>query len=138
MSVKAPKGIKTAAAGTVDKVKGTISKVPGPSSNPATNILIWDIATRGVVMIVGRQIEKAMLRMRYDQDKASDIVKGRTMVKSMTATGAARVASKSIPGLLAVTGALLAKTAFDRGYSKRESRRRGEKTLSDQAANAEE
>jgi hypothetical protein len=134
MSVKAPKGIKRAAR----KAKGTIAKVPGPSTNPATNILIWDIATRGIVMIVGRQIEKAMLGMRYEPDKASDIVKGRTMVKSMTATGAARVASKSIPGLLAVTGALLAKTAFDRGYSRRDARRRGEKTLSDQAAKAED
>ena len=137
MSVKAPK-VKPVARRTAKKVKGTLAKVPGPSNNPATNLLIMDVAMRGVTMIIGRGMEKALLRARYHPDKASDIVKGRTRVQSMAAPGAARMATRSVPGFLLVTGGLLAKAVFDRGFSKRESVARGEQALAEQAANAPE
>ena len=60
------------------------------------------------------------------------------MLQSMAATGAARFATKSIPGFLLVTGGLVAKTIFDRSFSKRESVKRGEKQLAEQAAQADE
>jgi hypothetical protein len=116
--------------------KQTIAKVPGPSNNPATNLLILDVAMRGASMLFGRGMEKALLRARYDPGKASDIVKGRTLVQSMAATGAARMATKSVPGFLLVTGGLLAKAVFDRSFSRRESVQRGERTLAEQAQNA--
>ena len=77
-----------------------------------------------------------MLSARYSGEKAGNIVEGRTMVQSLAATTAARVATKSIPGFLAVTGALVGKAIFDRSFRKRESVRRGEKQLADQAAQA--
>jgi hypothetical protein len=120
------------------RVKRAAVKVPGPSTNPATNLLILDVAMRGVSMLIGRSMEKAMLRARYDAGKASDIVKGRSMLQSAAATGAARMASRSVPGFLLVTGGLLAKAVFDRTLSPRQSRRRGERTLAKQAENAEE
>ena len=132
MSV-APK-VKTAA----QKAKKVVAKVPGPSSNPATNLLILDIAMRGATMIAGRAVEKMLLSARYSGRKAGDIVQGRTMVQSLAATSAARVATKSLPGFLIVSGGLLAKTIFDRSFSKRESVKRGEKQLSEQAAQAPE
>ena len=137
MSPKAPK-LKSAARTAAAKTKGTLAKVPGPSSNPATNLLIMDIAMRGASMIAGRAMEKALLSARYSGKKAADIVQGRTMVKSMAATGAARLATRSVPGFLLVTGGLLAKVVFDRSLSRREAVRRGEEAFAEQAAQADE
>ena len=137
MAAKAP-NLKSAARRAAARTKSTLAKVPGPSNNPATNLLIMDVAMRGASMIFGRAVEKALLRARYNPDKAADIVKGRSMVQSMAATGAARMATRSVPGFLLVTGGLLAKAIFDRSLSRRESVRRGEKAFSEQAANAPE
>lgn len=131
-----PRKLKSAARKAAAKTRGTLAKVPGPSSNPATNLLIMDVAMRGVSMVTGRAIEKALLSTRYSGKKAADIVKGRSMVQSMAATGAARMATRSVPGFLLVTGGLLAKAIFDRTLSRRESVRRGEEQFAEQAANA--
>ena len=66
------------------------------------------------------------------------IVQGRTFVQSMAANAAARTATKSIPGFLIVAGGLVAKTIFDRSFSKRESVKRGEEQFAEQAAQASE
>ena len=118
------------------KAKRAAEKIPGPSSNPATNLLILDIAMRGASMVAGRAMQRALLGARYDPEKAAHIVEGRTIFQSMTATGAARIASKSVAGFLLVTGGLLAKTLLDRSLRPREARRRGEKQLAAQAAKA--
>jgi hypothetical protein len=120
----------------VEQVRAGVAKLPGPSNNPATNLLIADVAMRAVSMLIGRGIEKTALSTRYDPDKAADIVKGRTLVQSMASTGAARMATRSVPGFLLVSGGLLAKALVDRTLSRRESVSKGEKQLSEQAANA--
>lgn len=137
MGVKPPR-VKSAARKAARRTKNTLAKVPGPSSNPATNLLVMDVAMRGLSMITGRAIEKALLRMRYSDGKAADIVKGRSMVRSMAATSAARVATRSVPGFLLVTGGMLAKAVFDRSLGRRESIRRGEESFEKQADNVEE
>jgi hypothetical protein len=121
-----------------DKARSAAEKIPGPSSNPATNLLILDIAMRGASMIAGRAVQRALLGARYDPEKAADIVKGRSLVQSMTATGAARVATRSVPGFLLVTGGLLAKTLIDRSLRPREARRKGDRQLAAQAAKADD
>jgi hypothetical protein len=123
---------------TARKARGALGKVPGPSSNPATNLLIIDVAMRGASMMFWRGMEKALLRTRYNREKASDIVKGRSMIQSAAATGAARVASRSVPGFLLVGGGLLAKAIFDRSLKRRDSVRRGEKQLAEQAQRADD
>jgi hypothetical protein len=137
MAVRTPK-LRTTARKAAAKTKGAIARVPGPSTNPATNLLIIDVAMRGASMLFWRGMEKALLRARYNQEKASDIVKGRSMIQSAASTGAARLATRSVPGFLVVTGGLLAKAVFDRTLSRRESVRRGEKQFAEQAANAPE
>jgi hypothetical protein len=114
------------------------SGVPGPSRNPATNLLIMDIAIRGASLLAARGIEKAALRLRYHRAKAGEIVEGRSMVSTLAATGAARLATRSVPGFLLVTGGLLAKALFDRSLRPRDARRRGDKQLAAQAAQAED
>ncbi|HYD23718.1 MAG TPA: hypothetical protein VEB68_02905 [Croceibacterium sp.] len=128
--------LKSTARKAARETRAVAARVPGPSTNPATNLLIMDVAMRGATLVFGRVIEKALLRARYDPGKAADVVKGRTFVQSMAATGAARVATKSVPGFLLVSGGLLAKAIFDRSFSRRESVRRGERTIAEQAAKA--
>jgi hypothetical protein len=113
-------------------------EVPGPSSNPATNLLIMDIAMRGASLLAARAVEQAALRLRYRRAKADDIVEGRSMIATLTATGAARVATRSVPGLLLVTGGLLVKTLIDRSLRPREARRRGDRQLAEQAAQVDD
>jgi hypothetical protein len=112
--------------------------VPGPSTNPATNLLIMDIAMRGASLLAARAIERAALRLRYRKDDAGDIVEGRSTIAMLAATSAARVATRSVPGFLLVTGGLLAKTLIDRSLHPREARRRGDRQLAAQAAKADD
>ncbi len=121
--------------------RGTTRKpgeVPGPSSNPATNLLIMDIAMRGASLLAARGIEKAALTLRYKPTDADKVVKGRSMIATLAATGAARVATRSVGGLLLVTGGLLTKTLIDRSLRPREARRKGDRALAKQAAKADD
>lgn len=137
MTPKAPK-LKSVARKARTGTKRALAKIPGPSTNPATNLLVLDVAVRGASLVAGRAMERALLRTRYQRDKAHDIVKGRSMLKSLTATGVARVATRSLPGFLLVAGGLLAKAVIDRSLSRREAVRRGERQLAEQAAEADE
>jgi len=120
------------------KATGALAKVPGPSSNPATNLIILDIAMRGASLIAGRGVQRALLRTRYQREQADDIVEGHSMLASLAATGAARVATRSIPGFLLVAGGLFAKAVIDRTLSRRTSTRRGDRRLAAQAAQADD
>jgi len=137
MAVRTPK-LKTAARTARARTKDALAKIPGPSSNPATNLLILDVAMRGASMVAGRAVERALLRTRYQREKARDIVKGRSMLSALTATGVARVATRSVPGFLLVAGGLFAKAVIDRSMTRRESVRRGDRQLAEQAAQADD
>ncbi len=121
-----------------DRTRRALAKIPGPSTNPATNLIILDVAIRGAALVAGRGMERALLRTRYQREKAHAIVKGRSIAASMAATGAARVASRSVPGFLLVTGGLLAKAVIDRSFGRHRSIRKGETQLAEQADKASE
>jgi len=135
MSLKPRKRRKAEASAETDP---ETDNVPGPSPNPATNLLIMDIAMRGASLIAARAIEQAALRLRYKPGQADDVVEGRSMIKTLAATGAARMATRSVPGFLLVTGGLLAKTLIDRSLRPRHARRRGDRQLAAQAKAADD
>lgn len=135
MSVRSPLRITDRRA---RRARKSLTEVPGPSTNPATNLLILDVAMRGASLIAGRLIERGTLQTRYGATKASDIVKGRSMTQSIVATGAARIATRSVPGFLLVSGGLIAKAIVDRSLSRRKSVRRGDRKLAEQAARADD
>src|SRR5688572_4018309 len=137
MAVKTPP-VRSTARKVRARTKSALAKIPGPSTNPATNLVILDVAMRGASLMAGRAMERALLRTRYQREKAHDIVKGRTMLASLTATGAARIATRSVPGFLLVAGGLFARAVIDRSLSRRESVRRGERQLAEQAEQADE
>ena len=106
-------------------------KLPGPSTNPATNLLIADIAMRGVGRIVRNSLHKGVLRTRYSQDKAKAIVENRSVINTLAVYGVTKLATRSVPGALLVGGGLLVKTLYDRGKSRMEARRAGDDTMDD-------
>lgn len=114
------------------------TEVAGPSPNPATNLMIANIAMQGLAILARRSAERGLLRGRFGAQTAQDVVKGRGFVTSMVTTAAARAATRSVPGFLLVTGGLLAKTVYDRSRKRRAARRAGEARLLEQAAKAAE
>ena len=108
----------------VDKKSEKPDALPGPSTNPATNLLIADIVMRGVGRAVRKSLHKSVLRTGYSRDKAKEIVEDRSVVRTLALYGATRFATRSTPGALLVGGGLLVKSLYDRGVSRREAKRR--------------
>jgi len=120
----------TGNAGKVDRQATTRGKsVPGPSENPATNILLADIAVRGAAYIARRALERKILGRRYSPETARDIVKNRSIGDTLMRAGVARLATGSVPGALAVGGTFLAKLWLDRAKSRRKARLEGDRQL---------
>lgn len=108
-------------------------EVPGPSPNPATNLLIADVLVRSAGIVFRHAIERALLRARFRPEEAKEIIEGRTLARSLVTHAAARVATRSVPGFLAVAGGLAAKAVIDRGLGDAKSRRAGDKRLARKA-----
>ena len=97
----------------------------GPSADPATNLLIADIALRGGTMLARRAIEGALLRWRYNPAAARKALAGQTLGKRLVSSGASKLAARSIPGALAVGGGLLAMALLHRARARRKAREEG-------------
>ncbi|MXO58206.1 hypothetical protein GRI89_01425 [Altererythrobacter salegens] len=127
--------------GTVSKALGgarkAIAKVPGPSTNAATNLLIADIAMRASSRLFRKTMEKGLLRLKFPAEQAHDIVEGKTMGHTLMTAAVARIATRSVPGALAVAGVLFGKAVIDRSMGRRKSSRRGMRRLNKQAENAD-
>lgn len=107
--------------------------VPGPSPNPATNILIHDIALRSAGRLARLALEKGLLGKRYGSQFAKEAVDNRPLLHTIAAYGVTKIATRSVPGALLVGGGLLVKTLYDRSRSRRAARRAGDKALAEQA-----
>lgn len=111
--------------------------VPGPSSDPATNLVMADIAMRAGSYILRDVIERRILGRRYDKQVAREIVANRTLGQNLVRVAAAKLATRSVPGALAVSGGLLAKVLYDRAKKKRDARRAGDEKLLEQAGESD-
>jgi hypothetical protein len=127
---------KRRARRAVQKARAGAQKVPGPSSNPATNLLIADIVLNGASILFRRAMERGLLSLRFDREKAKQVVKGRSIVESALSYGAARYATRSVPGFALVTSGLLAKSVLDRVKHPRQAQLEGERQLLKKAENA--
>ncbi|MFM5918107.1 MAG: hypothetical protein ACKOOL_11330 [Novosphingobium sp.] len=131
MAIKPRKSVKRAAQAASEKAEGV-------SPNPATNLLIADLALRGGGQLLRHAIERTVLGAKYTPDKAKKIVKGRSMVQTLLGTAAARLATRSVPGAIVVGGGLLAKTLYDRRQGKKTARASGTKAVAAQAKRGDE
>lgn len=107
--------------------------VPGPSDNPATNLMLADVAIRAGTYIVRRSIEKGFLRGRYGKQTARDIVENKSLGKSLLSFALAKVATRNLPGAVLIGGGALAKTLLDRRKSRHRAQADGDKALLEQA-----
>ncbi|PEQ11909.1 hypothetical protein B2G71_14070 [Novosphingobium sp. PC22D] len=121
----------------VDKVAGSPEDFAGPSPNPHTNLVIADVALRSGSMLARRAVERALLGSRYTPRKARAILKGRTLGETLLHTAVAKVATRSVPGMILVGGGLLAKTLYDRSRGSA-AKVEGEIALHEQAEDGEE
>ena len=117
-----------------DELPSRRDPIPGPSTNPATNVIIHDILLRSAGRLSRMAVEKALLGRQYGKQFAKDAVENRGIVQTLAAYGVTKVATKSVPGALVVTTGLALKVLFDRSQSKRQSRRKGDRSLRKQAA----
>ncbi len=122
-------GLTDAAGRGISKAVGATDTVPGPSTNPATNLIIQDIAIRAGGRLIRHAFEKGLLRGRYGGGGAKAIVENRPLMHTVLSSMVARYATRSVPGAILVGGGLIAKTLFDRGTSKRAARRAGDRSL---------
>lgn len=107
--------------------------IPGPSTNPATNLIIHDLALRSVGRLARLTLEKGLLRRRYGREFAKDAIANRSLLHTAAAYGATKIATRSLPGAAVVWGGLIAKTLYDRRKGKRAARREGDRQLKTQA-----
>ncbi len=115
------------------KLGGDDNDVWGPSTNPATNLIVQDLILRAAGRLTRTSLEKGLLRRRYGGEHAKKIIENRSLVQTLIAYGATKYATRSIPGALLVGTAVLGKTIFDRSLSKARSRRKGDRQLAEQA-----
>ncbi|GGD68172.1 hypothetical protein [Croceicoccus mobilis] len=109
----------------------------GISPNPMTNIILADIALRGVSRVARRLTEQKLLSTRYTKEEAKKVVDGRSLASTLMATAVARVATRSVPGMVVVGGGMLAKALYDRRQGRR-ARVEGREEVRKRMANAEE
>ena len=118
------------------KATAKAKELDGPSPNPATNLVLADIALRGGGQLLRHAIERTLLGVKYSPGKARDIVKGRTMMQTLVGTAVARLATRSVPGAIIVGGGLLAKTLYDRRKGRAQAKAEGEAQIEAQAEKA--
>lgn len=109
------------------------AEVPGPTDNPATNLVLADVAIRAGTYLARRGVEKGLLAGRYGKETAHDIVSNRSVKQSLMSFILASVATRSLPGALLVGGGAVAKTLLDRRKSRHRAKREGDRELLDQA-----
>lgn len=102
----------------VDGAKGVIAKVPAPSPNPMTNLIITDIALRAGGTLLRHTLERGAIGAKVGAKKAGRIVKGRSMIQTLVGTAVARIATRSVPGAIVVGSGMLIKTLVDRKRAK--------------------
>lgn len=100
----------------------------GPSTDPATNLLLANLALTGGVELVRRGLEHGLLGKTYAPDKARKLLKSRSLMQSLAGAALTRIAMRSVPGAILVGGGLLAKTLYDR--------RKGKAALPDPASSS--
>jgi len=110
--------------------------VPGPSPDPASNLIMADIAIRAGTYILRDVVEKSMLKGRYSPNVAKKILNNRSKGQNLAAFAAAKVATRSVPGAAVVGSGILLKALFDLSQ-KRRARLRGRKALAEQALDTE-
>lgn len=130
-------GLTDAGGRGVGKAAAAVSRdptnVPGPSANPATNLLIQDIAMRAGGRLMRHALEKGLLHGRYGDTHAKAIVENRSLAQTLLSGMLARYATRSVPGAVVIGSGLIVKTLYDRRRGKRAAQAAGDRSLAEAA-----
>ena len=132
------------AKSTAQKIKSKIGKTPDPDReqalashfptyNPSTNLLMADIVMRTGTYMLRGIVEKKLLRGRYGEETAEEIVENKSMVKTVISVAVAKFATKSVPGAVVVGSGIAAKALYDRRKKRRSARAEGDRQLLEKA-----
>ncbi len=91
------------------------NRVPLPSPDAGTNLVIADVVLRAAGGLLRDRMEKGLLSQTHGKSSAHRLVEKRGIVSSLALYGASRLARKSPLGLAVVVGGMAAKVFYDRG-----------------------
>lgn len=120
-----------------DLADSAVAQTEAISPNPATNLIIADLALRGGGRLLRHAVERSVLGAKYDKHTAEQLVRGRSMTQTLVGTALARIATRSVPGAILVGGGLLAKALFDRRKGRAAARAEGAREVGEQVERGE-
>lgn len=109
------------------------AKVPGPSPDPSSNLVLADVAIWMGSYMVRRMVERSFLSGRYGKQTAKAIVQNRSIRQKVTTMVIARLGTSGLPGAALVTTGMATKVLLDRSKARRLAQAEGDQELLDQA-----
>lgn len=106
-----------------DKAKRAIGKIPAPTNNPVTNLIITDVILRAGARVMRRGVERAFIGVKHSPDEAQAVLARGSVMKSLASSAVARFATRSPQGAVLVGGALVVKALYDRAQDKKARRK---------------
>jgi len=116
---------------TTDAPVSSEEQVPGPTTNPATNLLVADVVMRTGSYVMREVVERRFLKRRFGKKTAREIVKNRSLGRKLASIVIAKIATRSVPGAAIVGTGILAKTLYERGKARRNAEAQGDAELLD-------
>ena len=123
------KALSRLRGGPSDPGKG----IPGPSSDPASNLVMADVTMRIGSYLMRRLVERRFLKGRYGKENARAIVRNRGIGQQLASVAIARVATGSLPGAALISTGMAVKMLLDRSKKRRKAKAEGDDELLDQA-----
>lgn len=102
-----------------EKSKSRPPERPSPSPNLATDLLIADIALRGFARLTRLYMERQLAKAKHDPAEVDKEIDRRSITTVMVHAALARIATRSVPGALAVGGWLAGKVLLERRKQKK-------------------
>jgi hypothetical protein len=97
------------------------------AEDPASTLLLANAAILAGSYIVRRAVEKGLLHGRYGGDAAQELLASKNIGQTVVAMGLAKLATRSLPGAVIVSGGAVAKALYDRRQAKRKKQRKATK-----------
>ncbi len=90
--------------------------------HPTRNLMMADIVMRIGTTFLRRAVEAKFLKRSVGRQTAREMVDNRPITHTLASVVIAKIAARSIPGAALVSTGLIAKTLYDRGKNRRDTR----------------
>lgn len=103
--------------------------ISGPSLGNATNLAFAEVVMRSVGHLMQKSVGEEISRKAGDPKSVREMLADRSLLSALAIYGASRLATRSVPGALAVAGGLLIKTLYDRGTARQQREREKQRQI---------